>query len=225
MTGDGSSVDSGLPPIGVFLESNYELFTVMSVFAALTAYLSQLGNTEISKYGVVGSSMLFFITGLVAVKRVWKALDYFETVGIKSTVLWFGYTTLLFGILAILMSLLGIMAVTYPEGTALIFTSAFVATFGSGYIALASYLRNQSIQNKWSYPMKYSPHLASVLFLLGISGAVITGEFPRILASGPLERLGYMLGSIITHAAFLIPIAVVGKLGELATSWYSSVKK
>lgn len=198
------------PSIEEFVNENYRLFTVISVFGALAAYFAQLpASNQSIQYGVGGSLILFLITSSIALKKVNDQREELLSSDEKKPLFQeLGYTGFLMGFLGIAVSILSLMMEEYPNGSGNLLQGVIMMVVGTAYI---TFLINRITEfrgyTKWQHLVRLSPTIAGIPLLLLFTMNWLKGETLPLMHENPGIQLGYISGLALFHALFTLVIA------------------
>lgn len=221
----GKRDGSGSVPMEDFLGENYRLLTVISVFAALTAYFAELTNPEAisAQYGTGGAIILFYVSSFLGAKRIWHQINKIPLSKIRYAGRLFGYSALFSGFAGIIISLTLLMLREYPQGSGKLFEFPIIVLVLIILVSSASEMWNYEGATKASIFVKYSPILGVgfVIIVYGINW-VIGNPIP-VSHENPNIEIAYFLIPGVIYAIFVIPIALLGySIDRLAVKYRSS---
>lgn len=182
-----------------YFTTNYELFTILGLFAALSVYLTQLPN-EMSvevQAGIGGSLILFVIIGFVVINKTSNCAASALNEGLFLR--FSAYILIIFCLGGLEISVVSLMN-RYSQGTVPLIDYSITFGFTASYIAFLqqdngfmSYEGSTPLQNL----IPYSPHIAAVL--LG-TWHFQTGLFDESLQAAQDEMMfGVVIGLALVH--------------------------
>lgn len=198
------------PPVTIteFLEENYRLFTVISVFGALSVYLSDLGATgaEPVKLGIGAALVLFLIAAMTGVVRAYRVTDrVLEHPGLESKLWVFPHALFMYALLFLALSILLIIESRYPGEVGSVLASGVMYTLVFVYWALisAEHLYDRlEIRTTLRELAPRAPHLSLVPT---VAWAYLRWDFGGLVVPpGTSSSLvvGYVSGFVLLHLGF-----------------------
>lgn len=203
------SSEDEIDGVAKFLASNYELFTVLGVFGALTVYLSRISTGEhYAVYGIAGASLLFFVTGLTLVVRIYQEMFKEKAVSsLGAFVRRIGYLSLFYGLFAVIFELSVLVALSYPKGAGNLLEMLIIALLFTLYLPGISYIWQLEREGKaWKW-VKVSPVLSFILVTFTVVFSHFWGDPIPIAYENPAKELGAVFGLIVVHILLTVIIA------------------
>lgn len=213
-------------PIELFLTANYKLLTVVSVFAALTAYLTQLPSTgTTASYGVGGSLLMLFVSGWIMFRKTIRELAKgFRGTSIQHIPRTFGYATFMWGFFGILAALFAIMAKQFPNGAGTLIGNALLFPILSVYLSLMFWFIGYEGNSNAQYIVKSSPILWLVIFLVLLEFGSSPSSQYSLSHPNPSTEFGYRMAALFMHGLGTFLIATLGLLLDRGKGYFSGLK-
>ncbi|QLG62763.1 hypothetical protein [Halorarum salinum] len=216
--GDGRA-DRG-PPVTVtaFMNENYRLFTMISVFAALSVYLSDLADADTGavRLGIGAALVLFLVSSVAGVVRAYRATERVLHHPDAQSKLWvFPHALLMYALFFLTVSIFRIIETRYPGEVADVLASGIMYTLIFVYWAFVS--REEQYEGFTRGPelrrlLPQSPYLSllptAVWAYLGWDGGSLVLGPDRSAA----VVVGFVFGVVLVHllATAGIVLAMVG---------------
>jgi hypothetical protein len=220
-TEDSPDGDPGGPPVTVaeFLDENYRLFTVISVFAALSVYLSDLGRTGARgvRLGIGAALVLFLIAAVTGVVRAYEATDrVLEHEGLASKLWVLPHALFMYALLFLAVSIFLVIESRYPGEVGDVLASGVMYTLVFVYWALVSADRlydglsdRLDVRTSLGGAVRRAPHLS--LAPTAVWAALRWDFGPPVVSPDASSTLvvGYVSALVLLHLAFTALVLVV----------------
>lgn len=212
--------------IGEFLDENYRLFAVLSIFGALSIYVFSLEPAEVGKrifqFGFVSSQLLFFLTALAIFRRLisflggmsnfWKELAFDPSYGsIELSIFLTSFVTLLISMMGVSMSFLTTVSFIFQAVGLLI-------GFASSFWVLQYVNRNTTLFDRAVSIDSIWDRVLNIGFLGAISFVFLIISAQMIRFVGPTQIFDLQQNEILPpiFATFVFGVFLVGFIYGLA---------
>lgn len=196
------SIQLRTEPFEELLTKNYKMFTIVSVFGALTVYLFNLRNQVPNRYvdwGVAGALLMFLISSLTIVHKLSYRLANHDDIAWTYRTL---TAVILFGLIAVMYSILGVAVQFLGEVVMLsMFISAIVVVSVYDNIFPWEKFRDVGgVSEETAEKIKNAPHVANTWAVTAIllSGIVIP-SLPKVDGYSPLYIIPALVIWIVIH--------------------------
>ncbi|WP_312911370.1 hypothetical protein [Natronosalvus caseinilyticus] len=187
------------PSLDFFFATNYELFAILGLFAALSVYLTQLPD-EMSievQAGIGGSLIIFVIIAFVVINKASNCASYALAQG--QFLRFSAYIVIMFCLGSLILSVVSVMN-RYSEGTVPLIDYSMTFGFSISYIsfvqkdgAVIKYDGGSLLENL----IPYSPYLAAALLSVW---HLQTGVFDESIRAAQDEVMfGVVIGLALVH--------------------------
>lgn len=211
------------PSLKNFVDNNYQLFTVIAAFGALSAYLSNIGNgdSEIIKFGIGASLILFLLTSLLGTYQAFieaeKARKYENY---RSFLLVVPFGLFIYSFFGIALAVFGVLFSRYPDQGISIILSGVIFATATTYVAIiftTSWFRNTNSGTRIGRIYWISPWIG---LLLTIGWGLLKyqmGEIPDL--TGNIGGFtGIVFGNITIHFICSLLVFDILAVADLAIS-------
>lgn len=215
-----------------FLEQNHRLFTVIGVFAALSMYLSELGelNSTGVKTGVSASLVLFFIAVSVGVYRTHNtSVKVRRQKTVQSSLRVFPFSAIMYSLVFLAAAVISIMYTRYPSEVGGILTSTIIYTLVFTYwtfVATSEEYDDLTAHTTIGNAFSSAPYVAVPPMVAWWYWRIHIGAVANPLVASFSELVGHASALVILHFLFtLLMLFVLISVDEVihrGRNWYSS---
>ncbi|MFC4551325.1 MULTISPECIES: hypothetical protein [Halorussus] len=204
------------PTLEEFIEDNYRLFTVISVFGTLAVYLTQFqrSSTAATKGGVGAVLVLFMLTAVVALRNSYRATERARAHGAYA--LLFGYAVFMYAFVTLVVSVVLVIVGRYAQGAESVLGSSVVYALVFVYvpfIARADAFAEFDGGPLTARAVRRTPHLAALLLASWYAVQWYRDALPTVEFGSAAYSIGIVLSLVGHH--FLITVAVFAALRAL----------